>query len=112
MLFTVALFAVAFCGSCSEDSAAVDEVVTPTYVVSFESNGGSSVTSQSVEEGGYATEPTDPTRENYIFDGWYSDSSLSAEWSFTTSITADITLYAKWVSTAGGLTDMETGSIW
>ncbi len=66
------------------------------YTVSFESNGGSAVASQSVEKGATATEPEDPVREGYDFTVWYSDSSLSSEYVFSTAVTSDITLYAGW----------------
>lgn len=66
------------------------------YTVSFESNGGTSVSSQSVESGSTATKPADPTKDGYDFTAWYSDSSLSSEYNFSTAVTSDITLYAGW----------------
>lgn len=70
---------------------------TTTYTVVFNSNGGSNVSSQTVESGETATEPTDPTKDGFEFAGWYSDSELQNEFDFTTPIEADITLYAGWV---------------
>ena len=67
-----------------------------SYTVSFESNGGTAVGSQVVAYNGLATAPTAPTRTGYTFEGWYSDSDLITAFSFTTVITADVTLYAKW----------------
>ncbi len=82
--------------------------------VTFESNGGTSITTQYVDSGSTATEPTDPTRAGYSFAGWYSDSTLTQEWGFDTSITENITIYAKWTSTSvnGELPDMGTDSVW
>jgi len=68
------------------------------YVVRFNSNGGSQVDSQSVAHNNTATEPTPPTRNGYIFAGWYSDQALTTAFIFTTPITATITLYAKWTA--------------
>lgn len=69
-----------------------------TYTVTFESNGGSLVTAIVVEEETPATSPTDPTKEDYLFAGWYSNAELTGEvYDFSTLVTADITLYAKWV---------------
>ena len=71
---------------------------TPTtkYTVTFETNGGSPVDSQQVVINGVVTKPTDPTKSGYVFEGWYSDSNLAYEYNFSTQVTSDITLYAKW----------------
>ncbi|MCD8314100.1 MAG: InlB B-repeat-containing protein, partial [Firmicutes bacterium] len=55
-----------------------------TYTVTFNSNGGSSVSSQTVKSGSTATEPTSPTRSGYTFDGWYTSSSGGSKYSFST----------------------------
>ena len=67
------------------------------YTVSFDTNGGNIIASQSVLEGKTASEVI-PKKNNYIFDGWYKDSRLTQEFSFNTPITSNITLYAKWKS--------------
>ena len=41
---------------------------------------------------------TDPTRSNYIFTGWYTDSACTERYDFTGTVTTDMTLYAGWVS--------------
>lgn len=64
--------------------------------VSFVTNGGSSVKSQEFLKGNCATKPSDPTRENYNFDGWYSDSNFKTAFDFTKKVTKNTTLYAKW----------------
>ena len=66
------------------------------YTVTFSSNGGSAVTAQTVASGGTATTPTAPTKTGSVFGGWYSDSNLTTAFSFSTAITANTTLYAKW----------------
>ncbi|KAK3604897.1 hypothetical protein CHS0354_000560 [Potamilus streckersoni] len=68
-----------------------------TYTVTFNSNEGSAVASITVTNGNKATKPTDPTRVNYVFVGWYKETELITAFNFDTeTITADITLYAKW----------------
>jgi uncharacterized repeat protein (TIGR02543 family) len=67
-----------------------------TYSVSFNSNGGTTIPSQSVNYNTTATKPTDPTKTGYTFTGWYTDSGLTVPFAITTAITADTTLYAKW----------------
>ena len=65
------------------------------YTVKFESNGGTLVKDQTVKSGEKAIKPTDPTRSGYTFNGWY-DKELKTAYDFSTPVTADITLYAKW----------------
>lgn len=68
----------------------------PTYTVTFDSNGGSAVASQTVVAGQTATEPEAPTRSGYRFVAWYSNSTLTELYNFETLVIANITLYAKW----------------
>lgn len=44
------------------------------YEVTFSVDGGSSVAKQTVVEGGYAVQPASPTKEDYVFNGWYIES--------------------------------------
>lgn len=67
------------------------------YTVTFDSDGGSEVDSQSVRSGETATEPVAPTKDNYEFGGWYTDSELTEAYDFSTPVTSNIILYAKWV---------------
>ena len=70
---------------------------TEKYTVTFNSNGGSNVANQIVEYNTVATEPTVPTKEHYVFKGWYEDNAFNTEWVFDTDlVTENITLYAKW----------------
>ena len=70
-----------------------------SYTVTFESNGGSAVAEQMAKANSQAAEPVTPTKEGFIFGGWFADADLSIAWDFATSIiTQDTTLYAKWVS--------------
>jgi uncharacterized repeat protein (TIGR02543 family) len=72
------------------------EEAAATYTVTFQTNGGSSVSTQTVEDGQRATKPTDPTKDGYAFDGWYLNSTLTTAYNFTSGVSSDITLYAKW----------------
>ena len=51
-----------------------------------------------------AEKPEDPVRENYSFDGWFTDSDLKDEFDWSTPISEHITLYAKWTPVSSGLT--------
>jgi uncharacterized repeat protein (TIGR02543 family) len=68
-----------------------------TYTVTFDSQGGSAVDPQTVEHGGLATEPTAPRWTGHTFGGWYKESGCINSWNFDTdTVTANVTLYAKW----------------
>ena len=67
------------------------------YTVTFNSEGGSAVASQSVNYGSMATAPPDPTLTGYTFAGWYADVGLTTAWNFSANlVTGDVTVYAKW----------------
>ena len=66
------------------------------YTVTFNSQGGSAVDSQTVNYNETAASPTAPTRTDYEFLGWYTSSAGTEEYEFSTPVTADLTLYAKW----------------
>jgi len=69
---------------------------TVNYTVTFDTNGGSAIDSVIVAEGGTVAEPTAPTKAGSTFDGWFTDSDLTAAAVFPLTITSDTTLYAKW----------------
>ena len=66
------------------------------YTVTFDSQGGSDVPSQTVNYKQTASVPEAPGRTGYNFLGWYKDKECTTEWNFEDPITEDITLYAKW----------------
>ena len=67
------------------------------YTVKFDSNGGSDVADATVEDGKTVTQPTDPTKEGFDFDGWYTDNTtFKNKYDFSTPVKSDFTLYAKW----------------
>ncbi|MEY9978189.1 InlB B-repeat-containing protein [Lysinibacillus sp. RC79] len=68
-----------------------------SYLVTFESNGGSKIWEKEVPLSGELQAPTPPVKAGYIFDGWYMDVELINEWDFKKDkVTEDLTLYAKW----------------
>ena len=71
--------------------------VPTTYMVSFDSNGGSYVEPQSIVEGQKASEPTVPTKEGFEFKGWFLD---GASYDFDTPVNGSITLVANWEAKA------------
>ena len=79
----------------------ITEAEVQIHTVTFVSNGGSDVPSQKVEHEKTATKPADPTRFGYTFDAWYTDGTYTTKYDFSTPVTADITLYAKWTRNGG-----------
>ncbi|MDD3037485.1 InlB B-repeat-containing protein [Bacteroides sp.] len=66
------------------------------YTVTFNTNGGNTITPQGVAEGGCAVKPLTPTKVGNAFEGWYTDAALTNEYNFSTPVTGDLNLYAKW----------------
>ena len=68
------------------------------YTVTFDSQGGSNVTSVKVEPDAKISQPSNPTREGYSFDGWYKEAACTNVWNFANdAVTGNMTLYAKWI---------------
>lgn len=68
--------------------------------VSFSAGEGSKVVFQTTAANGSIAKPADPTREGYTFAGWYTDEACTEAYDFSVAVTADMTLYAKWVKNA------------
>lgn len=82
----------------SQDITLYAKWTSIAYTVTFETNGGSAIEAQLVPEGTFATKPaTAPTKEGNLFEGWYTEQTMTNPFDFYTPITKDITLYAKWM---------------
>ena len=66
------------------------------YTVDFDTQGGSSVASQTVPAGNTVMQPSDPEREGYKFEGWYTSKDYSERFDFGKPIEKKTTVYAKW----------------
>ena len=75
------------------------------YEVSFITEHGDPPTSQNVKYNGTATDPGKLTEEGYTFVGWYADAAYTTEFNFSTPITGDTKVYAKWEKNAPVLPD-------
>ncbi|MCI7473498.1 MAG: discoidin domain-containing protein, partial [Clostridiales bacterium] len=64
--------------------------------VVFESTGGSNVPAQTVVANSPVPQPADPTRDGYVFSGWYTNEDCTVQWNFSDPVNEDMTLYAKW----------------
>ena len=83
---------------------AADESPAVTNVtVTFDSNGGGEVKSQTIQQGQPAQRPADPIKDGYAFIGWYDKADLEysnmPEWTFSYPVTKDLELVAQWMET-------------
>ena len=82
-------------GTLSVEYVFVPETVTHT--VTFDSDGGTPVDTQTVNDGDKATEPDAPTRDGYTFKGWWNGDTT---YDFAQPVTGDLTLTAHWEQNA------------
>lgn len=76
-----------------------DESIVKTFTITFETNGGTSISPITFNEDDTVLIPNTPTKDGHLFDGWYLDPNLetSIDTLDVALITKDFTVYAKWV---------------
>lgn len=75
----------------------VEESAVEKHTVSFDTVGGSPVEQVEVVSGNLLQKPENPTKKGFAFDGWYLDKDYIKVYDFSTPVTADFVLYAKWL---------------
>ena len=75
------------------------------YEVSFVTEHGDAPTSQNVKYNGTANDPGKLSEDGYTFGGWYTDNTYTTKFDFSTPITGDTKVYAKWEKNAPVLPD-------
>ena len=75
------------------------------YEVSFVTEHGDAPTSQNVKYNGTANDPGKLSEDGYTFGGWYTDETYKTKFDFSTPITGDTKVYAKWEKNAPVLPD-------
>ena len=87
-----------------EKTEKIDKLVAETeYTITFDSKGGSAVQPIKASAGAAITAPTDPTKDGFVFAGWYESTdggvTLSdTAFSFSYMPARVFTLYAKWAT--------------
>ncbi|MCL2061442.1 MAG: leucine-rich repeat domain-containing protein [Firmicutes bacterium] len=71
---------------------------TTTYTVRFNSNGGSAIAPITQEEGTQIAKPSEPTKANSFFNGWYYNSALTNGVNFPFVLDKNYTLFASWIT--------------
>jgi uncharacterized repeat protein (TIGR02543 family) len=64
--------------------------------ISFNSRNGTPVQPETVTIGGKVTVPSPPSRSGYEFEYWCTDYAATTAFDFSTIISVDLTLYARW----------------
>ena len=73
------------------------ELRNPGFTIIFDSRGGTDVETVNQMYGELLEEPEAPSREGYLFTGWYIDSGCYELWDVSNdTIQSDMTLYAGW----------------
>ena len=91
----------------TNDSGHLFCVKSQAHRVKFDTQGGSSINDQTPASGSAVAKPADPTREGYTFAGWYTDAACTKAYDFATAVTADMTLYAKWIKNEASSPDTD-----
>ena len=95
----ILLLSLALCLSlftaCKDEDQEGEQSGDVYYTVTFNTNGGGDIEPKLVKKGSSVDEPPTPSRDGYIFDGWYDGSRL---WTFSFSVDKDMTLTARWIS--------------
>ena len=87
---------------CTSEDEKEPEPEATYFTVTFDSNGGSAVPSQQVKQGSSPTNPPDPTREGFTFDGWrYYGNAITPS---QISVQGNVTLTASWTAIVTGYT--------
>ena len=84
------------CEEC-EECETCDEIYKVTFI-----SDGKTVYESLFAAGSKLSKPKLAPREDYTFEGWYSDKNFVNAWNFETDVvTANVTLYAKWTTESG-----------
>ena len=109
ILFVLAILTMALVLSCALVACGTDaDKQGQQFTITFDTQGGSKIEPIKIKAGATITLPNNPTKEGYIFDGWYLSDALVEEFNITKTITGDITLYAKWVKHTDARTERPT----
>jgi len=105
ILLVLAILTMAILLSCA--FVACTKAETPDaqkkeITISFDTQGGSEITPITIRSGESLTLPKTPTKEGYVFDGWYLDSNCIEEYDDSYVVSKNITLYAKWRELVAG----------
>ena len=73
-------------------------VIKSAHWITYDSQGGSIVEPVYVLSGSNTAEPAKPKRAGYTFGGWYTNKACTQAFTFGSTLSESITLYAKWTA--------------
>ena len=107
---TILLFVSAFGVTAFAEGGNTTLTTTIPCTVTFSTGGhGTAPDAVIVESGKTAQKPDDPTEEGWVFGGWFTEEECANAFDFSTAITADITLYARWTKEGTSSEPTQTG---
>ena len=85
------------------EASAVKSAFTSTLAVRFNADGGApEPATQTIAQGMVPQGVAAPTKEGFIFDGWYTDAQRTHAYLFAEPLYYDTRLYAAWIPADGG----------
>ena len=108
VIIVAVVVAVLFLSSCpnpvtdpEETGDAAGEPET-LFTVTFDTRGGNAIDAVIVPDGALVPEPSEPSREGWVFQAWYTAANLAVTWNFSIdTVRSDVTLYAGWACDEG-----------
>lgn len=80
---------------CRQETNNNQQEQSEKFSVDFNSMGGSFISHLEIDKNS-TIDLIEPNKKGYTFAGWYTSSDYSKEFTSTTPVTSNITLYAKW----------------
>ncbi|MGN1381264.1 MAG: InlB B-repeat-containing protein [Eubacterium sp.] len=81
------------------DSTAVCQTSAAEHTVTFHPGNGADSFTQAVPDGAEVSVPSAPENKGFTFGGWYTDSTMTQPYDFSSPVSSDLNLYAKWTRT-------------
>ncbi len=70
-------------------------LIKTVYTVKYQTNGAAAIADSQVVNGRVLARPENPTKDGFVFIGWYTDAEFKTAYDFDAPVTANLTLYAR-----------------